>query len=213
MKLIWLFFVLSSINSPISAKEISLLYKVTSGKSESPETITIQKNPDGFTILSGSTHHNVSFDFSQDSWEYEEDSVKTKLTAYRQGNIIFLKGMFKGKVVEKQYTIDDSPWSQCAHIFLEKFVSSEKQETAYWYISTDDLKKYEIRVKRKGQEDILVNNRKTSAVHIRIRPAGFAGNFWSGDYWYRADDSRYVKYRAVHGPPGTPFTIKELVRE
>ena len=49
-----------------------------------------------------------------------------------------------------------------------------------------------------------------SARKLLMKPTGFAGMFWSADYWFDSKTGDFLKYKRLKGPPGTPeFTIKK----
>jgi hypothetical protein len=60
-------------------------------------------------------------------------------------------------------------------------------------------------------ERVEVAGGSVKTMRVRIKALGFAGNFWHADYWFEFADGRYVRYQAVHGGPGIPPTIKELI--
>jgi hypothetical protein len=210
--LLYSFFIFGIIHPVLFAKE-SLTYRITAGQHTATETFHIVKTENGYRIESAGTIWELNNDLSQICWNYADTESGDRYTAARRENVITLDGIFKNKSVKKHYTIDNDVWSQCAHFFLTGFAESGKKESVYWFISPYDLAIYKIKALRMKGTDITVNGKAEQGVRIRIAPTGFAGNFWHGDYWFRADDKLYVRYEAVHGPPGTPVTVKELIEE
>ncbi|MBN1699981.1 MAG: hypothetical protein JW881_20900 [Spirochaetales bacterium] len=203
-------FLFVCLSFPASANEV-LEYRMTKkGETEYWE-YRIEQTTGGFTITSSANSWYVNRDFEQLRWEHR--GKKTDIAAERTGNGISLNGTFKGKKTAKKYTVNDYPWYQCIHFSLEAFVRSEKAEDRFWTINSNDLSIYEFEAKRMDVETIEINGVPAETIHVRIRPSGFAGNFWHGDYWYRKSDFRYVRFKAVQGPPGSPVAVVELVSE
>lgn len=66
---------------------------------------------------------------------------------------------------------------------------------------------------KKGEEEILINGKKTTTQKIEVHAKGFYSHFWHGTYWYRKSEKLFLMYRSVHGLPGTAETVVELTAE
>jgi hypothetical protein len=190
-----------------------LTYRITSGKNVDYESYLIKEEENGYSITLDENVFRFDRGFGQIYWKYYDRKREDSFVAKRKANRIALSGIFRGKPVKKEYTIDGKPWTQCAHFSLQVFTGSKQSVMHYWYISPHDLQLFEIEARKIKNEKIKIGNESEEVLNIRIRPTGFAGNFWYGDYWYRKKDNLYVRYKAIHGPPGTPPTIKELYGE
>jgi hypothetical protein len=196
--------------SPGAGDEL-LRYRVTKSREETYWEYVIKESSDGFVITSRINTWYLDAYFSQMKWENRDN--KNTIVAERVGNSIYLEGRFRGKTLKKKYEINDSPWYQCVQFSLQTFALSGNTKMGFWVIKPDDLVIFEFEAERLGEEKISINGKMTDTIRIRIRPAGFAGSFWHGDYWFRQSDGRYIRNKAAQGPPGTPVTIVELVSE
>lgn len=149
------------------------------------------------------------------SWQFENPKEKTKVTANRKDNKIFLSGIHKGKQINKTFKINELPWNQSFNIGLEKFARSTETSIKFWAIGTTgpgDMKITKFNVKKKGVEKIILKGKEVEAVHVRISLSGLLSIFWSGSYWYRKADGKFLRYKGKGGP-GTSTTIMELISE
>lgn len=149
------------------------------------------------------------------SWHYENPKEKTKVTANRRGNKIFLSGLHKGEKINKTFKINELSWNQSFNIGLEKFAVSTEKSKKFWAIGTSgtgDMKISKFSVKKKGVERITLKGKEVEAVHVKISLSGLLSIFWSGSYWYRKTDGKFLRYKGKGGP-GTSVTIMELISE
>jgi hypothetical protein len=84
---------------------------------------------------------------------------------------------------------------------------------SFWTIRTDTVEATTLQVKKAGEEEIPVNGKKIMAQRVELRAEGFFSHFWHGTYWFRKSDKLFLMYRSVHGSPGTPETVIELMGE
>jgi hypothetical protein len=132
------------------------------------------------------------------------------ITAHREGDRIVLKGLIEGKEIEKAWTIDDAPWYQALSFCLCTFLESDERKIEFWMIRPDTVNAIKMQAEKVAQEPVAVDGRKFQTMHIKVRRAGFLSLFWHGDYWYRLEDGLFLKYKGVHGSPGTPATVVEV---
>ncbi|MEK6797160.1 MAG: hypothetical protein AABZ39_20465 [Spirochaetota bacterium] len=77
---------------------------------------------------------------------------------------------------------------------------------------TGDL--FEMEVKLIARETVNIAGKKVDAVKVHGGLAGFLSIFWGGsDYWFRASDLEYIRFKGEMGPPGSPTAVVELVSE
>ncbi len=150
------------------------------------------------------------------SWSYHAPHKKTKVTAFRKENRIFLEGIDEGDPVKKTYNINSLPWNQSFNIGLEKFVLSPGESMKFWAIGTSSpgyLKITKFKVKKKDPETITLDStgQKVEAVYITISLSGLLSLFWTGKYWYRKSDGRFLQYKGKN-KSGGPAAVMELIR-
>ena len=148
-------------------------------------------------------------------WEYKNKVKKTKISARRVKNTIFLSGLHKGKKIEKKFKINEWAWNQVFHIGLEKFVLSSRTAMKFWSIGTmgpGDMKITKFSVKKKGKTTLLLNGKSIGALRVKMSLSGLLSIFWSGQYCYRISDGKFLQYRGKSGP-GTPVTVMQMISE
>ncbi|NIM18130.1 MAG: hypothetical protein GTO45_31550 [Candidatus Aminicenantes bacterium] len=180
--------------------------------SSSGYSIGLRSEKDGLRI---NQKYIVDENLAALSWDYEEPHKKTKVTATRKGNRIYLSGMARGKPINKIFKINELPWNQTFNIGLEHFALAPEKSMKFWSIGTSgpgNMKITTFKVKKKKTETITVNGKAVEAVHMKMSLTGILSIFWSGSYWYRKSDGRFVRYKGKSGP-GTGVAIMELISE
>ncbi|MCK4762949.1 MAG: hypothetical protein KAW12_12200 [Candidatus Aminicenantes bacterium] len=183
----------------------------------------ISTSPSGYSISLSSenkqenTHTDQKFELDTNlsafSWQYENSEEKTKVTARREANNIFLDGIHKGKQIKKTYKINDLSWNQSFNIGLEKFALSKEKKLKFWAIGTSgsgDMKITKFSVKKKKAETIKIDDKNVEAVHVEISLSGLLSLFWTGHYWYHSVDGKFLRYRGKN-KPGASITVMELI--
>ncbi|MBN1799763.1 MAG: hypothetical protein JW822_14395 [Spirochaetales bacterium] len=204
------FFVFLLSPNKVIAKEL-FTFKVTTGEKTEYETLVVEITQQGFMLKTPISSNSFDGSYNQLVWEVFQAAEGSSFKAQRFGNTIKLQGTFRHRPVSREYAIDARPWYQYPEVTLKEFALSAKKRIEFWIISPDDLALFEFEAVKMGRETVEVSGRSVNAVRIRIKALGFAGNFWHADYWFALADGGYLRYQAVHGGPGTPPTIKELV--
>lgn len=158
--------------------------------------------------------YEVDKNLSALSWFYENPGEKTKVTARREGDKIFLEGSHEGKKIEKTFKINNLPWNQSFNIGLEEFALSKEKRMKFWAIGTSgpgDMKITKFSVKKKSVEIIKIGDQDVEAVHVTISLSGLLSIFWTGHYWYSSEDGKFLRYRGKNSP-GASITVMELIR-
>ncbi len=135
------------------------------------------------------------------------------ITAVRKGDSLYISGIRNGELYEKTVTIDSRPWYQPLSFSLGNFLDSSRTKTTFWTIRADTIEAIALQAVKMGEETIIVCNRPMGTWKIEVRPAGILSPFWHGSYWFRKEDNLFLRYRSVHGLPGTDETVVELIKE
>ena len=201
------------------------VYKEKEGEKVTFHRIQIEPTTVGYTINltseSGSKHTVQKFQLDTElatlSWSYEAPHTKTKITAFRKENKIFLQGIDDGDPVEKTFKINEFPWNQTFNIGLEKFALSPEESMKFWAIGTSgpgNMKITKFNVKRKEIETITLNSMEQpiEAIHFTISLTGLLSMFWTGHYWFRKSDGRFLKFSGKNRASG-PVAVSELISE
>lgn len=153
--------------------------------------------------------NNCRLDGATTRWEMKK--AEMDVVAVRQENTIVFKGSKQGRAVERNIAIDGLPWYQPLSFSLRNFLRSQKNSVEFWMVRPDQLELVKMRATRQFLETIAVNNREEKAVRIEVRLTGLLSGLWSCQYWFREEDGVFLKYEGVHGPPGTPKTVIQLL--
>lgn len=145
-------------------------------------------------------------------WQIET-AAGERLVALREGNRIHLSGRYRGESIERIFDIDEKPWFQPLSFSLRAIVDGDDNHRDFWTIRSDTLELLAMRAEREETETLAIGPETVAAVRIRVAPRGWKGMLWKCRYWFRAADGVFVRYHGVHGPPGTPPTVVELVDE
>jgi len=148
------------------------------------------------------------------SWDYENPAENTKITAVKKKNKIYLKGIHKGRQINKIFKTNDLPWNQSFNIGLEKFALSPEKFMKFRAIGTSgpgDMKVTTFSVKKKNIETITASGKKVEALHVQISLSGLLSIFWKGNYYYRKADGIFLLYKGKGR--GSSRTVMELTLE
>jgi hypothetical protein len=201
------------------------VYREKIGKQVTNHRFTIETSPSGCNIdLTSETGDKKIFQtyrldpqLDTQSWSYYDPQKNVKVNASRTGHTIRLKGTDRGKPVDKTFKINDLPWNQTFNIGLEQFAVSSKTSMVFWAIGAGGrghLKITKFKVKKKKTETITLSrdNKPVEAVHITISLTGLLSIFWTGNYWYRTSDGRFLRYFGKTGM-GSSYSLMELLPE
>jgi len=202
----------------------TLAYREVEGGITVSHTIAITPAPPGFIVAlasvraGGSTVRQTfktAADLSTLAWTFSDPGRQMELDARLQGEAIILSGTFRGSKVEKKFAAKGPPWNQLFQMGLGPFALAGEKSLQFRSIGTQgpgELKIGKFTVTRKDDEKIDLGGRMVGAVHLRIALSGLLSIFWHGDYWYRRDDGRFLRYRGKNRPGGE-VAVSELAGE
>lgn len=207
----WLFILALLLNLPVWAGEKHYVYRETTGKTTVESKWSIKPAPEGYAVEAANVNEYQSAlcraDYATLRWELRNQGAGTDLAAVREGDLLVVKGRFKGKEVAKEFKIDPLPWYQLPEVALAGFVRSEAEKTEFWIIDPIYLKHYKMSAAKQKTEYLTVNNQEVEAVQVKVA----VSIFWSAHYWYRKADGVYLRFEGVRGGPGTPKTVVEFL--
>jgi len=148
------------------------------------------------------------------SWHYENPAENTKITTVKKENKIYLRGIHKGKQINKTFKTKALSWNQSFNIGLEKFALAPDKSMKFRAIGTSgpgDMKITTFSVKKKNVETITFAGKKTAALHVQISLSGLLSLFWKGNYYYRKTDGKFLLYKGKGS--GSSRTVMELTSE
>jgi hypothetical protein len=146
-------------------------------------------------------------------YQVKDSDKNHDILAARQDDELKISGIRHGKVYSETVKLDKRPWYQALSYSLRTFLKSEDDAMTFWTIRNDTFEVTSLQAKKEGEEEVLVNGKKINAHKVVLRAEGFYASFWHGTYWYRKGDMLFLMYRSVHGLPGTPETVVELIEK
>ncbi|MEW6427372.1 MAG: hypothetical protein AB1568_04985 [Thermodesulfobacteriota bacterium] len=135
----------------------------------------------------------------------------TALEAEREGEVIVLRGRRRQEEISKQLTIREDSWRQPLSFSLRELVDSGRAELRFRFIRPDTLELLKMKAVRREQGLIPVPGGELRAEQVEVRMDGLLSGLWSCNYWFRSGDGLFLRYEGVHGLPGTPRTVIELI--
>lgn len=221
---------------PIALATIGLIIGFVAVPSTTAETLRYREVTEGSTsyavieigrdggriAMSKDFPENRGAEYCDDAWITEEIT----LTANGKNGVVTRDG--NHLVVDwedgtsSRYKIDPNPWRQSLFNLREPVSDPDTKKITFWLISAriqksetapPSLNTMKFHLKKMAEETVEIDGAPWDTVRMAFRPDGFAGLFWSAQYWYRLSDGVLVKYEIPRGPPGTPITYGELVSD
>lgn len=146
-------------------------------------------------------------------WTYRNPDTDTDITAVRTGDHILLRGIHKGRNIQKNFKINHLPWNQVFHIGLEAAATRGDKAYRFWSIGTEgpgEMKITTFKVKRVDEPVLQFNGESVPTRRYQISLSGLLSVFWKGYYWYRLTDGRFLLYREK-GKEGSDDPIMKLI--
>lgn len=191
-------------------------YKEIDRGTASRADFTVARVKNGYTISvqstkdSGGSKQELICDstFATLSWHYKSASG-TDISFLRNADRIALSGVFKGKQVRKDLTIDTRPWYQIVPLGLQTVSGDGAGSIKFWAVSLEEPA-------RLKAVCFLVTNTDTASMpgrpevacrcfHVKIE--GLLTCIWAGEYFIRCKDNVFVYYQgflyAAKKPSGT----------
>lgn len=222
-KILWIIFILLASVSILAGE--TRVYQEKEGTRVTTHFFSIVTVEDGFSVdLKSETPEGPIFqkyrldkNLGTLSWEFESAHENIKVNAERENNRITMKGTDRGKPIDKRFKINKLPWNQTFNIGLEAFLGSTKRRMYFWAIGVGgpgNMKITKFKVKRKDIESVYLEktNKKVEAEHVTISLSGLLSMFWTGHYWFRKSDGKFLRYRGKN-KPGGPVALMELISD
>jgi hypothetical protein len=168
------------------------------------------KKGDGYTLSckSSGEHHitTVGSDYDTSRWQVFAHDNRTKFVAQRDQNTIVVRGLFKGKPLEKTIHIDHHPWYQATSLSLRKLIASVDSEKVFWTIRFDNLSVHKLKASKVDIEEMASRGEVRRFQRIRLNLTGLLKPFWKSDYWFSLPNGIFYRFEGPSGPPGSPLT-------
>lgn len=185
-------------------------YHTQTGQKSSTSIWQMQTNPTAINMITTSDQGVVNrFTISPSNnsttqWEFIDAANNTHIQALVVGKSIDLSGVAKGKKVQKNCTLEQ-PWWQAIPWNLEQMLGASKDQATFIAIRPSDLKCHAFIAKKSAPK---TKNQANQQSHVEVRLMGAYNKFWSAQYWFDAQDHRFVKYKAKHGMFAKPTIVQ-----
>jgi hypothetical protein len=141
-------------------------------------------------------------------WNRANDVENTKFVVENDGAKLTIKGVLKGKAVDKALRYKDHPYYANPKIELMDFIRSGKEKVEFWTLRSDTLTTYKMIAFNKGIEAVAINGTLTRAYRIEWGPSiGMLSKYFSRVYWFRESDHIFIKQL------GSNRYVRELIQE
>ena len=190
-----------------------LTYRETTGENIKTYMVKVEKIASGYIMYDEKNEVWLNSNYATYIWKYKDPAKGIDIVAEHKSNKIYITGFANGKKVEKILNSNQQAWYQSWEFGFKNFLSSSANYIKFNSINPDDFELAEFEASKQGIEHVMANGRKLTAFHIKVNLTGFLAVFWHADFWFRVNDFRYVRYESVQGSPGTPLTVKELIKE
>jgi hypothetical protein len=201
----------------------TLTYREVEGDAVATHVLSILPERGGFRVELTTTRSGGAVrqtfrtrsDLTTLEWTFSDPARQMELAAAIQGEKIVLSGFFKDKKVDKRFDAAGAPWNQLFQMGLGPFALANGKKMQFRSIGTQgpgELKIGKMTVTRKEDETIELGGLRIAAVHLRISLSGLLAMFWHGDYWFRKEDGRFLRYRGKNRRGG-PVAVSELIAE
>lgn len=146
-------------------------------------------------------------DYDTIRWQLTDDDEQTDLWAERRGDIIAVRGRFRGQPVDKRLTIDDAPWYQATSLCLRGLVAGNGSERTFWTIRLGTLTAHKIRAVKQETSPMNTTGGPERLLRIRLTLPGIMAPFWKSNCWFELPGGVFYRFEGPSGPPGTPTTV------
>ena len=173
-------------------------------------------------LVSTGSNDNVIYDTSFDPeytlrhWGFINLTNGNYLRVTNDGGVIHFASKLRGsQPVSKVITIPKNSrhypgFDQAAH----KMFLLGTNILSFHMMRPDTGDVFEMEVKITGRETIAIAGKPVDTIKVHGGLTGILALMWSGaEYWFRAGDYEYVRFKGQMGPPGSPEAIMELVDE
>lgn len=146
--------------------------------------------------------------------EMTQPASQNQIVISRDESGLNLQGLMNGKLIDKTISLGSDPWYG-NYFSLTKFVLSDKSRQEYYMVMPDpkEVSVMKMVAIKEQKETLQLGKQKVDTQKVRITLPDWRGMFWSSFLWFRLSDGLLVKTEELRGPPGTPLTKMELIKE
>ncbi len=143
----------------------------------------------------------LASDYHTLSWEYINPDKSARIRVVLKDGIYTISGMSRYKSYSKTYESNGVPWFQNIGFHIGRSIE-KKPSFRFECIRPDNLKLYEMQADAK--EVSIRNGMREQRIHVHL--TGMLSRFFGCDYHIDLSTGEFIRYKGVHGAPGTPET-------
>jgi hypothetical protein len=181
----------------VPAGALELVFRVTSGASETTYTEAVHTVPGGYraVVKSPLEESTMAMDdaFQTLSWTFRVPGEGTELSAKRTGGAISVSGRFKGRAFEKTFDTGGAPWYEYQELSLDAFGAGTAQGILFATIDRAAMKLVRFRARKTGPVEIDIQGSKVHAVESVLLIEGIPELLLRSRLGQREADGRYLR--------------------
>lgn len=145
-------------------------------------------------------------------WRRKVPAENTDLIALRTGNIVRMRGKYKGQPYDRTLDFGELPWYQFQEISYEYLHASGARSGNFWTIDRKTLKPSQFRADKSEPEAIAIMGAQVAAAKYDLTVRGVPAFLFSAHFWVRESDGRFLRLAV---PPifNLPQSVVELSGE
>lgn len=202
------------------ASEQSLIYKHYNDKTGTitkKDYVHIKNLPTGgqaYTIRAVGQDYVANDEFVLDenymtrTWKRVRDNEDTNYSGKKIEHTLFIKGTFKGKVIDARIDLDDKPFYDDPPFNLTQFVLSDKKHIKFWMMRRDRPAKMQMQAKKREEETLLINGQEMDVIKVACTKSGLREKHFKRFYYFRKSDGLFVKQATSNGLAADLISIK-----
>ncbi len=149
--------------------------------------------------------YTITPDYNTCEWIYINESEGTDIKVTLNEGTYLIKGKVNGSDYYRSIRSNGLPWFQNIGFNIGYSING-KSTKRYECIRPDNLKLYEMQVDAKEITQRGDNKEQRLYVHL----TGILARFFGCNYFIDYSTRQFIRYKGVHGPPGTPETIIKI---
>lgn len=165
--------------------------------------LTFHKSDSGYLVtwkgITDTTEIYTDFDFNTRKMIFTDKD--TSITVERQGNLLKVKGLDKGKRIEKTLAAESPHWYQILFFSLIPFSKSNENKIDFFLFDPYNIKVRDLKINKKGTEIITVLGEQYTAVKMSMRMSGFLSVFWKSELWNSTKSGVNIRYEGLNVVP------------
>lgn len=147
------------------------------------------------------------------NYSYFSDTAgKFDIKSVRTGNKIESEGLVSGKKIKKISEIDNAPWYASFEQAAQDMLGTEEKTKEFWMVTPGTLDTMKMSVNKGSEKTIEIDGKVYRTIQVEVSLAGPLSMFWKSSYWFEIKSPyRFVRFKGLMGPPGSPEVTVELI--